>query len=62
MLRLGCEEADKRSGSVKRFNAVLEQLDRTFNLQSMDPVEFLHLLPEEFDSWKTKAGIRTTKR
>ena len=54
--------ADKGSGSARRFNAVLEQLDRTFDLQSMAPVEFLHLLPEEFDSWKTMAGIRTTKR
>jgi hypothetical protein len=50
------------SGSPRRLNAVIEQLDRTFDLQSMDPSEFLELLPEEFDSWKTKAGIPTTKR
>ncbi len=50
------------AGSARRFNAVIEQLDRTFDLQSMTPSDFLQLLPTEFDSWKAKAGIPTTKR
>jgi hypothetical protein len=50
------------TGSPRRFNAVIEQLDRTFDLQSMTPDAFLQLLPKEFDSWKTKASIATTKR
>ena len=51
----------KGSGSARRFNAVIEQLDRTFDLQSMSPGDFLQLLPKEFDSWKAKAGIPITK-
>lgn len=52
----------KGRGSARRFNAVIEQLDRTFDLQSMSPTDFLQLLPTEFDSWKAKAGIPTTRR
>lgn len=52
----------KGGGSARRFNSVIEQLDRTFDLQSMSPTDFLQLLPAEFNSWKAKAGIPTTKR
>ena len=41
-----------RGGSLLRFITVIQQLELTFDLYSMDAKEILNLLPEEFNTWK----------
>lgn len=41
----------KRGGTLRRFITVLQQLERTFDLQGMSADELLALLPREFDPW-----------
>ena len=43
------EEVD---GSVRRFIAVLQQLDRTYDFFGMDSSDILSMLPDEFDGFK----------
>lgn len=40
-----------RPGTVRRFVVILQQLDRTYDLQSMTGEEILSLLPDEFSRW-----------
>lgn len=40
------------AGSPRRFRTVLDQLDRTFDLQSLTEDRLLTLLPSEFDRYK----------
>ncbi|MXZ02834.1 MAG: hypothetical protein F4Y88_03940 [Chloroflexi bacterium] len=49
----GCVSApNTRGGVLKRFMNVIDQLDRTYDLHSMDADQILDLLPPEFDRWK----------
>ena len=41
----------KRPGNLRRFVTVVQQLDLTYDLYSMNGSEILHLLPSEFDRW-----------
>ncbi|MFZ5906353.1 MAG: hypothetical protein ACOYVJ_02945 [Nitrospirota bacterium] len=42
----------KKPGSILRFIEVIQQLDLTYDLYSMNGTEVLSLLPMEFDEWK----------
>ena len=41
-----------RRGVLRRFMTVIDQLDRTYDLYSMNADQILNLLPPEFDRWK----------
>ena len=41
-----------RPGVLRRFMTVIDQLDRTYDLYSMNADQILDLLPHEFDRWK----------
>jgi hypothetical protein len=43
---------ESRPGNLRRFIAVLQQLDFNYDLYAMTAAEILALLPAEFDSWK----------
>lgn len=43
--------AGKRPGNLRRFVTVVQQLDLTYDLYSMNGSEILQLLPAEFDRW-----------
>lgn len=45
-------------GSPRRFRTVLEQFDRTFDLQSLTESQLLTLLPREFDKYKPDGDRR----
>jgi hypothetical protein len=51
----------KEDGSPRRFAAVLQQFDRTFDLRSVSAEDLLALLPREFDRFRRhhsrKSGI-----
>jgi hypothetical protein len=42
-------------GTLQRFIDVIQQLDLTYDLYSMDGEQILALLPPEFDKWKDRA-------
>jgi hypothetical protein len=44
---------DSNPGNLRRFIAVLQQLDFNFDLQGMTAEQILGLLPAEFDRWRT---------
>lgn len=41
-----------RSGTVRRLLAFIDQVDLTYDVNSMTPDQILDLLPPEFDRWK----------
>ncbi len=41
-----------RAGTLRRFLAIMSQLDLTYDLQSINAHQILDLLPSEFDRWK----------
>ena len=43
----------KTAGALRRFVDVVNQLDMTYDLFSMQPKKLLALLPPEFDRWKS---------
>jgi hypothetical protein len=51
--------AGKSAGSPRRLTAVIQQLERTFDIQSCTPEQFLELLPHEFDKFKTKGKVQS---
>jgi hypothetical protein len=42
-------------GGLRRFIAIMQQLDLTYDLQSMTENELIDLLPKEFNKWKSKS-------
>jgi hypothetical protein len=44
--------AGRNGGSPRRLAAVIQQLDRTYDLNALTVEQFLDLLPGEFDRWK----------
>lgn len=40
-----------KPGTLRRFTAVLQQLELTYDLYSLEPAELLNLLPDEFNRW-----------
>ncbi|HEY3318962.1 MAG TPA: hypothetical protein VGP72_00600 [Planctomycetota bacterium] len=44
----GVPVKEHRAGTLRRFVDVIQQLDMTWDLYSMNPKELLHLLPSEF--------------
>lgn len=46
----------KKKGTLRRFLAVMDQLDLTFDLYSLTREQVIALLPGEFDVWKGKDG------
>jgi hypothetical protein len=42
----------KKPGTLRRYLTVLEQLDLTFDIESLTVPQLLALLPQEFDRWK----------
>jgi len=51
-LRVGASGSG--AGSSRRFRTVLDQLDRTFDLQSVSAESLLELLPAEFDRFRRR--------
>ncbi len=45
-----------RPGVLRRFMAVIDQIDMTYDLHSMKADQILELLPREFDRWKPKTA------
>ena len=45
-------QSKTRGGSLFRLITVIQQLELTYDLYSMNSEEILQLLPEEFDNWK----------
>lgn len=47
----GAVSTKRKPGTLRRFVDLIQQLDLTYDLYSMQPTEILGLLPAEFDSW-----------
>jgi hypothetical protein len=45
-----------KPGTIRRFADLVNQLDLTYDLYSMQPAELARLLPKEFDAWRPAAG------
>jgi hypothetical protein len=54
--RRGAASTKRKPGTLRRFVDVVQQLDLTYDLYSMQPVEVLTILPKEFDSWHGQAA------
>jgi hypothetical protein len=52
----GAASTKRKPGTLRRFVDVVQQLDVTYDLYSMQPGELLQLLPKEFDAWKSTAA------
>jgi hypothetical protein len=50
--------ASRGPGSVRRFGAIVMQLDRTWDLDSMDARRIIDLLPAEFDRYRRRLHDR----
>ncbi len=50
----GAAVTARRPGTLFRFIDVIQQLDLTYDLYSMNGEEILGLLPQEFDEWKPR--------
>lgn len=44
----------KNPGNIRRFSIVIDQLELTYDVYTMEPDKILQLLPSEFDRWKTE--------
>lgn len=51
--RKGASDRDK-PGNLRRFITVIQQLELTYDIHSMNAERILELLPREFDEWKEK--------
>ena len=54
--RRGAASTKRKPGTLRRFVDVVQQLDLTYDLYSMQPTEILTILPREFDSWRGQAA------
>jgi hypothetical protein len=52
----GAVSGASRPGVLRRFMTVIDQLDRTYDLHSMNADQIIDLLPPEFDRWKPKSA------
>jgi hypothetical protein len=50
----GASEEKNSLGTLRRFIAVIQQLDLTYDLYSMSGDQILALLPHEFNQWKNQ--------
>ena len=50
----------KQPGAARRFATLMNQLDRTWDLYSMDADQILAKLPHEFDGYKSGTGAPAT--
>ena len=48
----GAATNKRKPGTLRRFVDVIQQLDLTYDLYSMDGTEILDILPPEFENWK----------
>ena len=48
-----------RAGGLRRFVDIMQQLDLTYDLQSMTAAELLEILPREFAPWKPVSPAAT---
>jgi hypothetical protein len=48
----GAASTKRKPGTLRRFVDLIQQLDLTYDLYSMQPTEILGLLPAEFDGWR----------
>ena len=51
--------AGRGPGSARRFAAVLNQLDLTWDLYDLEPEGLLRLLPAEFDAFRSSRTQKT---
>lgn len=58
--RTGKDNPNALGGTPERFNLVLEQLDRTYDLHSLHERDLVKLLPREFDRFKKDAPNMAT--
>lgn len=49
----GAASTKRKPGTLRRFVDVVQQLDLTYDLYSMQPPEILTMLPLEFDPWRS---------
>lgn len=50
------------AGSPRRFNAVLGQFDRTYDLQSISGADLLALLPKEFSRFRDQQAVQARSK
>jgi hypothetical protein len=48
----GAASTKRKPGTLRRFVDLIQQLDLTYDLYSMQPSDILGLLPGEFDGWR----------
>ena len=48
----GAASTKHERGTLRRFIDLVQQLDLTYDLYSMQPAELVQLLPKEFDRWR----------
>jgi hypothetical protein len=48
----GVASTTRKPGTLRRFVDLIQQLDLTYDLYSMQPADILGLLPPEFDRWR----------
>ncbi len=51
-LKRGVASTTRKPGTLRRFVDLIQQLDLTYDLYSMQPTDILGLLPAEFDGWR----------
>lgn len=54
-MKRGAAPNSPAPGSLRRFVAVIQQLEVNYDLYAMSPEQILDLLPPEFDRWKNTA-------
>jgi len=62
----GAASTKRKPGTLRRFVDLVQQLDLTYDLYSMQPAELVQLLPKEFDVWRSPEsrydGVRTAEQ
>ncbi|MBD3220679.1 hypothetical protein GF314_05510 [bacterium] len=55
-LKRGVQGSAREPGTLRRFIAVVQQLEVNYDLYSMTPEAIIGLLPREFDRWRPRQG------
>jgi hypothetical protein len=55
--RKGAFSKADRPGSIRRFKRFLNQIQRTYDLETMSASDLLAMLPKEFDSFRATQAL-----
>jgi hypothetical protein len=59
-LKRGVASTKRKPGTLRRFVDLIQQLDLTYDLYSMEPSDIMGLLPAEFDAWRPPTAAAQT--